>query len=912
MRITATRRTPRIVVPVALFVAAALAAGCEGGAETAAGPEPEVRGGPPPEQAPAHAPVPEGAAELRLGGERQGEAKPPFAPGAPGQAGDGRNWELMERERTIKQQQDAWVAKSLVEQGRRQMQENQVLQAWRNFRAAAELDPGNEEAARLRAEAGAILGFSRDKVDDTVGKVIEDHRVKVDQARAEVFHLMNEGKVLYQKGDYAEAIRRFEGVLEIVRWMPYPVDLTGYQQQAKLYIQSSKDKLRRQEERTAKQRERIARKLAEIEERRRQDQLTERIRNLFVKSNLEFEKENYAEVEALAGQILALDPDNLAAWRLQNVAQDLRHQAQDVATLGNYREQWRKTFEEIDLATVPQVDVVRFLSPEAWSEVRRRAERVAGGSGPVVQKSIEEQRIEAQLDGVAVSPDFTDAPLKAVVQFFRDVSGVNIIISPKVFAETPEEQLRVNLTVQDVSMRDALNLILGMNKLAHRVKDGVLVITTQAEAQESPMLRVFDIRDLLAVPKDFPGTTIRLEATDSGAAGAIPGLGGGGDEKPAITADDLVNLIKGTIAQETWDTPPNSIEPKGGKLIVKNQPKVIAEVEKLMSSLRASHGMLVTIETRFITVEDNFLEDVGIDLRGLGNQLPIGSPSNPGRGGLFLGSPGEPLDDVAFGSPAAPTGAGTSQTSGIFYNDNSDGDMRARVENLFDVALGDPAVMTNSGGLSIQGVYLDDTQVEAILRAVRKTERVNLVTAPKLTCYNTQRANVHMLNQLAYIRDFDVEVAQAATIGDPIVGRIEEGVVLDVKPIVSSDRRYVTLELRPTVAELVRPIPTFSTLLGVANSTPVFIHTPELRIKRAQTTVTVPDRGTVLIGGMKVTREEDVKSGVPFFENIPILSFIFGRKGRGHNRKTLLILVRAEVTLLEEEEADQTQRGGMK
>ena len=94
-------------------------------------------------------------------------------------------------------------------------------------------------------------------------------------------------------------------------------------------------------------------------------------------------------------------------------------------------------------------------------------------------------------------------------------------------------------------------------------------------------------------------------------------------------------------------------------------------------------------------------------------------------------------------------------------------------------------------------------------------------------------ANVQMLNQLAYIRDFDVEVAQAATIGDPIVGRIEEGVVLDVRPIVSADRRYLTLELRPTVASLVRPIPTFSTLLGVANSTPVFIQTPELRIQRA-------------------------------------------------------------------------------
>jgi len=43
------------------------------------------------------------------------------------------------------------------------------------------------------------------------------------------------------------------------------------------------------------------------------------------------------------------------------------------------------------------------------------------------------------------------------------------------------------------------------------------------------------------------------------------------------------------------------------------------------------------------------------------------------------------------------------------------------------------------------------------------------------------RVNFYSLTQIAYIRDFDVEVAQNATIGDPIVGRIEEGVVQDHK-----------------------------------------------------------------------------------------------------------------------------------
>ena len=36
-------------------------------------------------------------------------------------------------------------------------------------------------------------------------------------------------------------------------------------------------------------------------------------------------------------------------------------------------------------------------------------------------------------------------------------------------------------------------------------------------------------------------------------------------------------------------------------------------------------------------------------------------------------------------------------------------------------------------------------------------------------------------NEVAYVRDFDVEIAQAASIADPIVGSVTEGVVLDVR-----------------------------------------------------------------------------------------------------------------------------------
>ena len=38
----------------------------------------------------------------------------------------------------------------------------------------------------------------------------------------------------------------------------------------------------------------------------------------------------------------------------------------------------------------------------------------------------------------------------------------------------------------------------------------------------------------------------------------------------------------------------------------------------LLDDLREATGIMVDIQARFLTVEDNFLEDIGVDFRGLG------------------------------------------------------------------------------------------------------------------------------------------------------------------------------------------------------------------------------------------------------------------------------------------------------
>jgi Flp pilus assembly secretin CpaC len=115
----------------------------------------------------------------------------------------------------------------------------------------------------------------------------------------------------------------------------------------------------------------------------------------------------------------------------------------------------------------------------------------------------------------------------------------------------------------------------------------------------------------------------------------------------------------------------------------------------------------------------------------------------------------------------------------------------------------------------------------------------------------------------------------------------------------------VTLELRPTVALLTRPIATFSTSLAsgpITASAPVIIQIPELRVSRVRTTVTMPDKATLLLGGLKFYRQVTLDSGVPFLSDIPILCWFLSRKGHYVNKNNLLVLITAEIVPLEERE----------
>ena len=68
------------------------------------------------------------------------------------------------------------------------------------------------------------------------------------------------------------------------------------------------------------------------------------------------------------------------------------------------------------------------------------------------------------------------------------------------------------------------------------------------------------------------------------------------------------------------------------------------------------------------------------------------------------------------------------------------------------------------------------------------------------------------------------------------------------------------------------------------------------------TTVTVPDGGTLLLGGLKKFDEVEREMGVPVLSKIPIINRAFANRAKVKDDSTLLILVKPTVIVPRDEE----------
>ena len=574
------------------------------------------------------------------------------------------------------------------------------------------------------------------------------------------------------------------------------------------------------------------------------------------------------------------------------------------------------------------------IYPENWREIAQRTSQESRRRSEEPWK----EEIRKKMKRL-VSFEFADTPLEDALKFLNSLTKISIILDPKAVADGASKT-PINLHVQDMPLELALKWVLKLAELEYDLRNQAVFITKKADAQATGELEIYDIRDLTTTVTDFPGPRI-----DQGTAGGAQGAADPFQQPvtaPGFVDTDLAALIKDKILASEFTDPQFTIDVSNGKLVVFQRPEVQDRIRQLLRSFRETQTIQVLTQVRFVDVSDDFLENIGISLTGLDSapgsvalpNVSVDPNAQPSRYGLFPagGGPGlaPPLPSDIQPSPAfqfqnfisTPPFVNRSNTpqpilvlhprdlDPNFPNQGNANQGPALAPagfryQTYSKALGSPVLfqgltqnilpanpLSSPLGLLVQNCnpqlgalfqfrFLQALQTSAVVQALRMDQTSDQLLAPKLMQFNNQRAHVMVANQRSYIKDYDVSGA----VYDPVISSFLVGVVLEVKPTVSNDKKYITLELRPgTAIELTPPIIIFITNGGNINAATgtinLPIELPNLELRSINTTVTIPDNGTMLFSGLINDQKIDTKTGVPMLSDLPIIGRFFSTNNK--------------------------------
>ena len=494
--------------------------------------------------------------------------------------------------------------------------------------------------------------------------------------------------------------------------------------------------------------------------------------------------------------------------------------------------------------------------PEGWLDRRH------GTDLRILDQSREAPWVGALRDRLAarMSLKIDRMPLSEALRLVANRAGVNLIIDPTLAAADPQ----VSLDAPSIRCDNALTWIARQVGSTWTLDQEAVVVG--AIAQPAPVLAVYDVANLIHSAQDKPGRELALGAA-SGTAGAQ--FVQATPEVRQVTPEDLANLIRTVIRPDSWESESQGITIRGSVLFVMASPEVHGLVKELLRSQEAAQGMMVRVESRWLTVEDAFFERVGVEWTTDGSGVQAGRVK---AGAERQWRQGDAVATVRNSLPAATTAYGAK----------------------------------SSTALQLSIAQVGPLQLSAILEAGQRSGQLRSLQAPTITTLNGVRGHAFYGLQRGYIGDYEINAGAM----DPQVQVLSTGAILDVKPLISSDRKYVTMDLKPSITSLrlfteqitasrnYDQVTTNSTGLTTAATYPIEL--PNITIRSAATTVTVPDRGSVLVGGFGKAIDERMSAGVPYLADIPYLGRLFGTRARGSERSDLYLLTTVTIISYDE------------
>jgi type II secretory pathway component GspD/PulD (secretin) len=328
----------------------------------------------------------------------------------------------------------------------------------------------------------------------------------------------------------------------------------------------------------------------------------------------------------------------------------------------------------------------------------------------------------------------------------------------------------------------------------------------------------------------------------SGGGGGGSGGGGGGiddgDEEEGKSEEELMDELKGLIekyitspsgAWEWDDDGQHEIDAINGNFIIKQTPGVHRQVTSLLAKLREVRALQINVESRFLEIATDWFEQIGFDLdlyfntnNSLFSQMQSVDP-NAQLSDFFVPGTGQfqnPIIYTTLGPDGLPVPPGTNVATGgmfgtfdpatgtIVYTYGDPGAPIGHTDGISPLGIvqGSNQLIDTIGNFNAFGTlvsgsnpalgfglqFLDDVQVDLMIEATQADKRNTVLTAPRLTMHNNQRAWISITTSVQYVSGLNLGSNSSAVGFTPEISSTGSGVRFQVHGVISADRRMLT------------------------------------------------------------------------------------------------------------------------
>lgn len=636
----------------------------------------------------------------------------------------------------------------------------------------------------------------------------------------------------------------------------------------------------------------------------------EKVKRLLLLGQGAMDYGRYDQAVKAYNQVLNIDRYNTAARRGMEKVERLKMNYYDGAR-GHSRSRFLREVNEAWEMPVPvqqNPDAFKFENLEKGAMGRRQElqEKLDNLIVPVFD--IDQATLDEALEVLVARSKSLD-----VTETDPNLRGISFLIDRSTFADGNPGDRPVTLrNLQGLPIGAILRYICSQTQSTFRVEEFTIkIISTEAGRQE--VLQTLQ----WIVPPSFlsqAGPAANNQALDPFAP---PPAASGPTRVTRITPQDFLTsqgISFGEGAVATYNA-------TSSLLTVRNTPSQLELIEELVRRAREGSGKMIELRVKIISIDQETLKSKGVD--HLLGQANIGASDGDSIPRTFFGggtngnqTPGLDADSAPFLNPGGTLVGVNPITAGLRRGDFSAGDTIDELINN-DLTIADNAA--DPATFAVAGVFTDP-QFQSIFRLFTQDKGTDVMCDTGLLVKPGEPAKIEIIREFIYPTEYEAargsQGLNSGGLGSPFIPATPTafetrplGKVLDLEATLGEDEKTIDVNVVLDFADLAGFInygvpfsnSSITNFIGLFFPGQDFllqqndILMPVFDTVREQTSVTVWDGATIVIGGLYGHSVDDREDKIPYGGDLPVLGRLLRSEREQHNKQALLIFLTANL-----------------